>query len=221
MSNKFLRKTETRRFLSTCVKKLATIEVFPKKSLVDERLTKTVVKGLKPEETVKLKLSVTNKVNLNYASAFDFQADKQGVIDLSKTVPKCQTYNEPDPMSIYWLMKPQEGSDKRFWPLKINNGLECKYEVFSQNNESLACDTIYKDYMGEGVQRIEIREGNIVGTLFLPPGHGPFPCVIKLYGGIHKGNVIEDKSAMFASRGIASLALAFFGVPGLPKTYAE
>ena len=45
--------------------------------------------------------------------------------------------------------------------------------------------------------------------------------MIKIYGGIHKRQVIEDKSAMFASRGIASLALAFFGVQDLPKTYIE
>ena len=34
-----------------------------------------------------------------------------------------------------------------------------------------------------------------------------------------KGKIIEDKSAVFASRGIASLALAFFGVDGLPTNY--
>lgn len=59
------------------------------------------------------------------------------------------------------------------------------------------------------------------GTMFLPEGPGPFPAVINIYGGIHRRNVIEDKSAMFASNGVASLALAFFGVPGLPKSYAE
>ena len=214
-------KAINRRFLSLSTCQWAKLDIVPKKSLVDERLSKTVVSELKPAQNVKLKLSVTNNVNLKYASSFQFQADDDGVIDLSKVVPMCQSYHDPDPMAIYWLMKPQKGSDKRFWPLKVNNGLECKYEVISETDDVIAKETIFKDYMGEGVQRIEVRDGNIVGTLFLPPGPGPHPCVIKLYGGIHKGNVIEDKSAMFASRGIASLALAFFGVPGLPKTYAE
>ena len=214
-------KAINRRFLSQSTCQWAKLDIVPKKSLVDERLSKTVVSELKPAQNVKLKLSVTNNVNLKYASSFQFQADDDGVIDLSQVVPMCQSYHDPDPMAIYWLMKPQKGSDKRFWPLKVNNGLECKYEVISETDDVIAKETIFKDYMGEGVQRIEVRDGNIVGTLFLPPGPGPHPCVIKLYGGIHKGNVIEDKSAMFASRGIASLALAFFGVPGLPKTYAE
>ena len=50
-------------------------------------------------------------------------------------------------------------------------------------------------------------------------GSGPFPAVINIYGGLNRGKVIEDKSAVFASRGIASLALAFFGVDGLPTNY--
>lgn len=65
------------------------------------------------------------------------------------------------------------------------------------------------------------KDDGFVGTLFLPPGEGPFPAVINMYGGIYRGTVVEDRSAMLASRGIASLALAYFGVPGLPKSYIE
>ena len=64
-------------------------------------------------------------------------------------------------------------------------------------------------------------KSHVITLTYTFVGPGPFPAVIKIYGGIHKGQVIEDKSAMLASRGIASLALAFFGVPGLPKTYVE
>ena len=63
------------------------------------------------------------------------------------------------------------------------------------------------------------QHGRVRGTLFLPPGEGPFPSVIKLYGGIHRGQVIEDKAALLASRGFVSLSLAFFGVSDLPTTY--
>ena len=92
--------------------------------------------------------------------------------------------------------------------------------------------------MGEGVQRIQlnvsidlylynlfsirqlieilqVENNGFLGTLFLPPGEGPFPAVINMYGGINRGGVIEDKAAMYASRGLASLALAYFALPGL------
>ena len=199
----------------------AKLEVLPKKSLVDERLKSTIISNLTPNTPVTLKLSVTNNVNLNYASKTEFKADSNGVVDLLNSVPTCGAYEDPDLMSIYWTMKYQTDSDTRFWPLKINNGLQCTYQVYEKENELIAEETVYRDYMGDGVQRIEIKTGKIRGTLFLPSGPGPFPAVITLYGGIHKGNVVEEKSAMFASRGIASLALAYFGVPDLPKRYVE
>ena len=44
---------------------------------------------------------------------------------------------------------------------------------------------------------------------------------MKLYGGLHQKNVIEDKAAVLASRGYACFVMAYFGIEGLPKTYVE
>ena len=44
-----------------------------------------------------------------------------------------------------------------------------------------------------------------MGTLFLPPGRGPHPCVIALDGG--GGGVNEYWGAILASQGYAALAL--------------
>ena len=53
----------------------------------------------------------------------------------------------------------------------------------------------------------QVEVGKIRGTLFLPPGDGPFQGVIDMFGAT--GGLVEFRSAMFASRGIASLALAY------------
>ena len=42
-----------------------------------------------------------------------------------------------------------------------------------------------------------------------------------MYGGMIKGQVVEERSALLASRGFASLALAFFGAKDLPKNYLD
>src|SRR5205823_8872003 len=55
----------------------------------------------------------------------------------------------------------------------------------------------------------------LVGTLFLPPGHGRFPTVIVVSGG--RGAIEEFKAAVLASHGYAALALASFAQPGLPR----
>ena len=79
--------------------------------------------------------------------------------------------------------------------------------------------------MAKGVRRIPIAQGNVCnGTLFLPPeesfGSGPYPLAVRLYGGIQKGKVLEDQSALIAARtGVACFSMAYFGVNNLPKSY--
>ena len=117
-----------------------------------------------------LKLTVTNHKNLIYSTKLDFESNAEGIIDLSKDVPIYKTYISPDLMAIFWLLKPEENSDTRFWPTNLHKPLECTYEIFDRD----------------------------------------------------RGKVAEDRSALFASRGFASLALSFFGTsPGLPKRYSE
>ena len=79
--------------------------------------------------------------------------------------------------------------------------------------------------MAEGVRRVPIAQGNVCnGTLFLPSkeifGRGPYPLAVRLYGGIQKGRVLEDQSALIAARtGVACFSMAYFGVNNLPKSY--
>ena len=44
----------------------------------------------------------------------------------------------------------------------------------SSSLQPLSSNTFEKGYMADGVKRIPVREGRIRGTLFLPPGDGPF-----------------------------------------------
>ena len=40
-----------------------------------------------------------------------------------------------------------------------------------------------------------------------------------MYGGLVRKQNVEERSALLASRGVASLALGYFGLPRLPKDY--
>ena len=112
----------SRRCLFSSSKIYTKIEVFPKHSLADERLTSTILSDLKPFQTGKiyyviiqklypliiffvsllviLKLNLTNHPNLKYTTQILLQANSKGSIDLSKDVPKCKSYQDPDPMVI-------------------------------------------------------------------------------------------------------------------------
>lgn len=47
-----------------------------------------------------------------------------------------------------------------------------------------------------------------------PAGPGPFPAMLDLWG--MGGGLVEYRSALFASKGYASLSLAYFGHKDLP-----
>src|SRR5690606_37391750 len=66
---------------------------------------------------------------------------------------------------------------------------------------------------GDGVTRREIREDGLVGVLYLPAGPGPHPSVMILNGS--GGGINEPRAALYASRGYAAFALAYFKAPGL------
>ena len=108
--------------------------------------------------SVTLKLQVTNKVNLKYSAQLHFQANSNGIVDLSKQIPEDNIYENPDLMSIFWLLKPENDSVPRFWPSNVENGLECSYQIFDMKSyKLLAEEKIYRNFMSEGVQRIELK----------------------------------------------------------------
>ncbi|XP_052454360.1 acyl-CoA thioesterase 19 isoform X2 [Carassius gibelio] len=74
----------------------------------------------------------------------------------------------------------------------------------------LTSATAERWYLAPEVQRVEVTEGGIKGTLFIPPGPGPFPAVLDLCGG--QGGRVEHRSALLASHGYVSLALEYIGI---------
>ncbi|XP_060580994.1 bile acid-CoA:amino acid N-acyltransferase-like [Ruditapes philippinarum] len=55
--------------------------------------------------------------------------------------------------------------------------------------------------------------------MFLPPGKGPFPCVIDMFGVV--GSCVEFRAALLASRGFAAIALPYFLHDDLPVDLRE
>ena len=81
-----------------------------------------------------------------------------------------------------------------------------------------------KRFLAEGVSIVLVRSGPIRGTLFVPKqkGNKQLPAIITILGGLKKrGHVIESYAALMAFEGYVTLALAFFGVEGLQRTYTK
>lgn len=70
------------------------------------------------------------------------------------------------------------------------------------------------------MQRIAIQEQGFLGAIHLPKGkRGPYPLVVTIGG--FRGGLNESRAEKLADHGFASLALAYFGGPGLPSALRE
>ena len=88
------------------------------------------------------------------------------------------------------------------------NNLKKRYLFFFQavpSNPLLGECHAVRTFLPPGVRRIPYREGRVRGTLFMPPQppslSEKLPLVVTAYGGIHRGNVIEEKAALLAGKG--------------------
>ncbi|HVB71908.1 MAG TPA: acyl-CoA thioester hydrolase/BAAT C-terminal domain-containing protein [Acidimicrobiales bacterium] len=62
-----------------------------------------------------------------------------------------------------------------------------------------------------------MSEGGLVGMYFRPEGEGSHPAVMVVGGSGGGFNGADVPAGLLASRGFATLALAYFGLPGLPN----
>jgi len=209
----------------------ANISVSPRSSLMDRKV-KILISGLEPGQHVTLHASVAGDAKEVFESHAYYIANKEGKIDISQDMSCGGSYSGTEEMGFLWSMTQAPGQRKGLrlmkkdvtkpYIIKLNclDGHLTPVDGFvnslaNKSLQPLASTAIEKRYIGEGVQRIPVREGKVRGTLFLPPGDGPFPGVIDLFG--TAGGLNEFKASLLASHGFTVLSLAFFNFDDLPK----
>ncbi|KAJ1168968.1 hypothetical protein NDU88_000880 [Pleurodeles waltl] len=201
------------------------LTVLPKVSLADEPI-RIFVSGLEPNQLVTLRASLVDEKGFLYISRAFYRGDAAGEVDLEKAAATGGDYQGVLPMGLLWALS----SVKPFHRLMKRDVIGSPYRVTVEVFDSmqlepspaitpLASQTIERWYVAPGVRRIAIREGRVRGALFLPPGDGPFPGVIDMFGGV--GGLTEFRSGLLASRGFATLALAYFAYDDLPGFLGE
>uniref|UniRef100_A0A1I7XBZ9 M20_dimer domain-containing protein n=1 Tax=Heterorhabditis bacteriophora TaxID=37862 RepID=A0A1I7XBZ9_HETBA len=170
--------------------------------------------SLLPRENYELVLSGT------FVSRAVYTSDSTGVIDVTCSAPIRGTYSGVRPMGLFESLRPCEN---------FRHGGYCKctppdpfhYDLMLFNSKGQEIDRtpLIKRWLHPLVSRIEIEENGICGTLFKPPGNGPFPTIIDISG--TGGGINEQKGATLASDGFCVLCLAFFQYKTLPKNLKD
>ncbi|XP_073440874.1 acyl-coenzyme A amino acid N-acyltransferase 1-like [Dendrobates tinctorius] len=200
------------------------LTVSPEISLVDEPVN-IQAWGLPPDQVITLGAWLKDERGQIFQSKAFYKTDMEGKVDLEKTPATGGDFQGICPMGLFWALKPKipfkklNKRDVVGSPFLVHIELYSSLEFNLHEDIPAATKVIERWYAAPGVQRILIREGRIRGALFLPPGEGPFPGVIDLFGGV--GGLLEFRSSLLASRGFASLALAYFGYDDLPIFLGE
>ncbi|XP_035498811.1 peroxisomal succinyl-coenzyme A thioesterase isoform X1 [Scophthalmus maximus] len=145
-----------------------------------------------------------------------YTADATGTVNVSEDPSLGGTYSGVEPMGLLWSLRPVPGSKTglRMRKMNVQTPMEVTLSVYQGHMTEgfvdqvpLASVLVERWYIAPGIRRIPVTEGGLTATLFLPPGPGPFPGVLDLWGG--GGNLVEYRSALFACHGLASLALDY------------
>ncbi|RXM36672.1 Acyl-coenzyme A thioesterase 3 [Acipenser ruthenus] len=191
------------------------IVAHPTRGLVDEKFHVDVL-NLRPHQPITLHSVFQSEENDFWEAYGHYISDSKGMVKADETESLGGSFTGKDPMGLIWSMKPVPGSRTglRFRKRDVQTPYVVHISVFDghissgfNEKSALACTVMERWYMAPGVCRIDIRQDGVQGTLFLPPGPGPFPGILDLWGG--GGGLVEYRSALLASHGYASLALEY------------
>ncbi|XP_040192698.1 acyl-coenzyme A amino acid N-acyltransferase 1-like [Rana temporaria] len=198
------------------------LTVTPESALADESV-KIKAWGLPPHQIVTIRAWLKDERGEMFYSRAFYRSDDEGKVDLQQSPATGGDYHGVHPMGLFWSLKPVTPYFRLMKRDVMGSPFEIHLELYGQleldampecSPNATAC--LRRWFVAPGVQRLQVREGRLRGALFIPPGEGPFQGVIDIFGGF--GGLIEYRCSLLASRGFATLALAYFAYEDLPKT---
>ena len=201
------------------------LEISPATAFIDDELSIRIL-GLKPRETVTLRVSTEDDDKRVWSSHATFAANSSGIVDVASQEPLSGTYRGVSPMGLFRSMnlKGAEEGGRATFAKKNVTANKVALEIRSAERV-IATARLERDYLAPGTQTRDLQvpgepaanSAQTVGRLFLPPGAKAgdrLPVVVVLSGS--GGGFDLDKAALIARHGFAAFALAYFGTPPLP-----
>jgi dienelactone hydrolase len=204
------------------------LELLPKIGLADEPVQVRLT-GLARQQKVAVTASLRDDLGALWVAQAQFRASADGKIDNRTDVPISGSYSGVDVTGLVWSMMSQTAADAQqaihfadplaamtinVWVKLVASDAES-----SRHDPVLLEGSVTRLPIAPGVTHTQVREGGIVGELFLPAGPGPFPGIVAVGGSGGGLNPLgKARSALLASRGYAVLSLAYFKYEGVPRS---
>jgi fermentation-respiration switch protein FrsA (DUF1100 family) len=198
----------------------AQLLVQPVDGLIDEPISIRLT-NFTPNQSVTIWASFQDDIGQIWQAEASFVTDKYGTVDVSTQVPWSGSYRKADPMGLFWSAVPEERREgdvpapfSNLWLNPILVTFEARI-----HGAVIARTQIERLRVLPEVIRKTVDANEFVGTFFLPPGNGPFPCVIVVGGAT--GELWEEPAALLASHGFAALSVPYFKMGTLPNQLVE
>jgi dienelactone hydrolase len=179
-----------------------------RRPLVDEPVG-LVLAGAPPGAAVAIQASVEVAGTVHQATA-TFDADQAGLVDTARQPSRAGSYTGVDPFGLWWSGEPVGPSH-----LPPSAPLTARVQATSDGRTAEALAE--RHWLAPGATLTPVRERGVWGLFARPAGEGPFSAVV-CFGGSSGGlGPAAAWAPVLASHGFATLAIAYFGVPGLPE----
>lgn len=188
-----------------------TLTITPADALIDVP-RQIRVEHVEPGQTVEI-TALTRRNGVLWQAQAAYTAGDDGVVDLTRDAPVSGDYTGLAPMGLIWSQSPVDSPSREHFNHPVTDALVT--DVVARVAGAQAQASFTQRLALDGVTRHEVREDGLVGTLYLPAGSKPgsHPAVMILNGS--GGGINEPRAALYASRGYAAFALAYFKAPGL------
>lgn len=200
------------------------ISVDPQEALIDEEVDIRVM-GLPPNGRITIKASV-KEGDILMSSYGCYTATERGIVSVRDQASLEGTYTGVEPMGLFWSLKWEPSYTRKrrlvrydvdtplIVTLSVIDGHYSWEDLFDPSIRPLATVKVRRWYKHKSVRRIEVKHGSTRGSLFTPPGRGPFPGVIDIMGA--GGGLLHYQGALLASKGFVVLCLAYYKYDDLP-----
>lgn len=172
--------------------------------------------GLAPG-IAKLTATLAHPDGSHWRSQANFLIAADGVLDVDSQTPLSGDWCAPEAMACVWALRQfnppaSPGLSEGVAPLRIEVELD-------DASGAWASTAFIQRFQADGVNRREVRDEGLSGTLFVPAGEGPHPVVIVLNGS--GGGTPEQRAALYAAHGYIGFALAYFKAQGRPDHISD
>lgn len=205
------------------------IELISTSELADESFN-IVINDLKPRETYRVEMFLSDYYCINapmfldhdvlWKSTATFVSDKNGIINISQT-PSCSgSYEGISTMGLFFNAKPLTNKRKKLPNFLSKIPLLDHFFVgikIMQGNTVIAERTFTRHYMSSQISHQDIYGKHFQGRLFYDKKAMKTPALIIVSGSEGRIEKAQNIAQLLSSRGYICLAIAYFGLEGLPK----